>query len=554
MTDENQKTPAVVEERRAYIGSYVLESLTTGMYDEPRHAIREYVQNGFDAIRRARRNRWLKPEEGTIVISLDSSASSLTIRDDGTGISSLSAWKILSSVGASSKDRREQAGFRGIGRLAGIAYCERLRFITKYRGELEETTVTFDCERFRKGMDPQRDAGEDVQTLLTESIKDTRRRVSDAEAPLHYTRVVLEDLNQAPSEITDVGELKSYLSQTAPVGFHPEWLFSDQILAASKESDEPLDAVKMELHHYPATEDLARRAERTVDDGVDTALALDDPNRQPDRYVIYKPYRPVQSPKSRKPVRVTGIRLLKDEAIPPKWWGWVGITQLLASLKDDDASGLRIRMWNIQIDGTAITDQLFGEVRASYDRFNHWYIGEIHVTSDQLIPNARRDGFEENKAWRDIKNELSPICRDLSAKPYAASNRRAKVKQLGKDIEAFTEKVSVRLSEGAPLDPDEQEMLLANVAQLAGRANDESSQDLVSAEDAARLSGFLATANSTRRRLESAKVAHPAQLTTTAEADAVLDTVFSVLADMLEPPLYRRIRRIVEERIRALDG
>lgn len=47
-----------------YIGSYVLETLTTGMYGQSENALREYVQNSFDSIRQAVRLGMILKEEG----------------------------------------------------------------------------------------------------------------------------------------------------------------------------------------------------------------------------------------------------------------------------------------------------------------------------------------------------------------------------------------------------------------------------------------------------------------------------------------------------------
>ena len=46
------------------VGSFFLETLTTGMYEDPFHCIREYVQNGFDAIQDAIRAGDLAAEVG----------------------------------------------------------------------------------------------------------------------------------------------------------------------------------------------------------------------------------------------------------------------------------------------------------------------------------------------------------------------------------------------------------------------------------------------------------------------------------------------------------
>lgn len=50
-------TPPVKQEPvgfTPYFGGFILETLTVGMYGEARNAIREYIQNGFDSIQRAR--------------------------------------------------------------------------------------------------------------------------------------------------------------------------------------------------------------------------------------------------------------------------------------------------------------------------------------------------------------------------------------------------------------------------------------------------------------------------------------------------------------------
>ena len=52
-----------------HIGAFVLETLTLGMYGEPRHTLREYVQNSFDSIRAAQRTRFLQGR-GRVIITL----------------------------------------------------------------------------------------------------------------------------------------------------------------------------------------------------------------------------------------------------------------------------------------------------------------------------------------------------------------------------------------------------------------------------------------------------------------------------------------------------
>ena len=128
------------------IGAFVLETLTTGMYTNPLDSVREYIQNASDGIFSAENFKVLEPNTGLIEVNLDSEARTLTIRDNGTGVASADAVSKLIDVGMSSKIYGEEAGFRGIGRLAGIAYCKRLQFITSSKYEDEKTVITFDCE------------------------------------------------------------------------------------------------------------------------------------------------------------------------------------------------------------------------------------------------------------------------------------------------------------------------------------------------------------------------------------------------------------------------
>ena len=66
-----------------YFGGFILETLTVGMYGEARNAIREYVQNGFDSIQRAKEIGVLAADEGHIQVTMAADKKSLTIRDDG---------------------------------------------------------------------------------------------------------------------------------------------------------------------------------------------------------------------------------------------------------------------------------------------------------------------------------------------------------------------------------------------------------------------------------------------------------------------------------------
>jgi hypothetical protein len=87
-------------------------------------------------------------------------------------------------------------------------------------------------------------------------------------------------------------------------------------------------------------------------------------------------------------------------------------------------------------------ENLFTEVKPSYGRFSSYYVGEIHIDPTRLIPNARRDGFEENEAWKRIQRSLSEsVCLPLARDAYQASReKQSDIGQMIGDVEALAER------------------------------------------------------------------------------------------------------------------
>ena len=58
-------------------------------------------------------------------------------------------------------------------------------------------------------------------------------------------------------------------------------------------------------------------------------------------------------------------------------------------------------------------------------RFNNWCVGELYIISNDLIPNARRDGFENNRIFNEFcDNFKKTIGVELGSKIRAASKAR----------------------------------------------------------------------------------------------------------------------------------
>lgn len=148
------------------IGKFTLESLTTGMYSEPEACYREYIQNAVDSFDEAIAASLMKPEECRIEIIVNNDHRVISIKDNGVGIRSEDARRILLDIGNSTKLHTANRGFRGIGRLGGLSYCKKLSFCTSAHGENVKSIVTFDCEKLRALLVPGKNSDYDLQRVI----------------------------------------------------------------------------------------------------------------------------------------------------------------------------------------------------------------------------------------------------------------------------------------------------------------------------------------------------------------------------------------------------
>jgi len=86
-------------------------------------------------------------KEGNVYIQINKPARIISIEDNATGIPAAQAEHVLKNVAKSEKDRSKDKGFRGIGRIGGLAYCDKLVFETSVKGEVVKSIMTWECEK-----------------------------------------------------------------------------------------------------------------------------------------------------------------------------------------------------------------------------------------------------------------------------------------------------------------------------------------------------------------------------------------------------------------------
>lgn len=345
-------------------GMYLLETLTAGMYNDPLSIYREYIQNAVDSIDIGKNQS--KEEVPTIYIDLDPVKRNINIRDNGAGIPANIAESILSSIGSSNKQGSglgEFRGFRGIGRLGGIAFSEKVIFRTKAEGERTESIQIWDCQMLKQIFNKEK-YNLTLRDLFSQITSFSQHNSLPSEGS--YFEVNLHGVSSFRNHIIDITKIRNYISQVAPVPFN-----YDQF-PHGRSIDKYL---KDNLTNYSAYN-----------------IVL---NGKP----IYKQYSKVIKTSMKKGEAIDNIDDIhffdiKPNEKNPVAYGWYGKRKnLIGSIrKGEGYSGIRVRVGNILLGDAHLLDRCFRE-----DRFNGYMIGEIHVNNSQLVPNSRRDDFIDNE-------------------------------------------------------------------------------------------------------------------------------------------------------------
>lgn len=348
--------------------------------------IREYIQNSVDAIDDFKKSSKDKSaQEGYIDITIDGSKKSITITDNGTGVIAKKAWHVLHDLGKSEKDPSKHRGFRGIGRLGGLGYCNKLVFTTKAIDEKTISRSTWDCNKVRTLINSSN--SHDVSEIINDAVEFHQEEYS-GNVKDHFFSVDMAEINGPRRLLINVPVLKLYLSQVAPVPFRSDsFRFGDTI------------------------DSMLRDAVNTYETYL---IRVNDE-------VIYKPYCDCVGINNNGFDNINSVRYitLSDED-KVYAYGWIGELGLRGTIwPSSGVDGLRLRSGNILIGGKETLAEFYRE-----KRFNNYMVGEIHIADNRLIPNSRRDDFEDS----DLKDSFySCFIREIGL-PYSK-----KIRDLSRD-------------------------------------------------------------------------------------------------------------------------
>ena len=367
-------------------GASILENVTTGMYRDSRVIYREYIQNACDQIDKAEQAGILNQNEGKIRIWIDSDARTISIEDNATGIKAADFQRILGNIADSEKKISEDKGFRGIGRLSGLAYCKKVIFTSSAKGENIISMLTCDAQKMRK-MIVEHEQGKKHRAIDILKAINTFESRSTEDTDSHFFKVELIDINKENTDLLDFEATKDYLSFVAPVPYQNTFYYRNDVYKHAAEIGYRIDEYSIKLNGEQ----------------------------------VFKKYIADLKEYGKKYDEIFGVVFhdFYTENGELFAWLWYGETNFTKAIPHSKASpsnpmrGLRLRKNNIQIGSENTLDDLFSE-----ERGNNYFVGEVFAVSKDLIPNSQRDYFNETDSRNFFKKELGSYFCNILQKIY----------------------------------------------------------------------------------------------------------------------------------------
>ena len=350
----------------------ILESLTSGLYNEINFAVREYLQNAYDAIKTAKKDGIPEPDEGYCInVQITKDNRIITITDNGVGMDEF-VLREYTSIGGGTKNDPDLTGHKGIGKLSGLRFFDKFIVKTKpYESQVGYELVWDSGDMMRALLGDQEKM---KKTPYVDFIKDfvhLNRFDCTGKEKEHYTHIQLVDVfDEFQSQLNEM-KIGSFIKTSFPVPFYTEgFKTSEQI------------------------------NEWLGEDIVSVQTYINDK-------VIYQFYRD-----SDNLVPLLTYAIKYDDKIRAKAWiSWIENTS--ETISKSEIKGIKFRCKGICVGD----NKLFANncMPPGRDNFSNWFTGEVIVLDDEIKPSAARDRFYEGDAPRRFFKEIkAKIGKDLS--------------------------------------------------------------------------------------------------------------------------------------------
>ena len=377
------------------IGGGLLNLLTSGTYNNPLAIFREYIQNAADAAHDIG-----KEKRGQVEIKIDSARMCVRIRDNGPGLSEEEAIRALVPIARSEKRQGKDRGFRGIGRLSGLAFAETVTFLTRSHHGQRVSRIVWDGSKLRENVIKT----QQVERAIRDAV--TIATVSGEGYPAHFFEVKIDGVGRhAAGLVLNRDAVRAYIAEVCPVPFSKLFPFAAEVDELLRASTSPVDLdIRFDGEVAPVT--------RRHVDAVHFSRGRKDDFSEFEKLWIPS---------------VDGSR---SAAV-----GWIVHSSYLGAVpREAGVRGIRARVGNLQIGDETVFDNLFPD-----ERFNRWCIGEIHILDPRIVPNGRWDYFEPGPHIRNLENRLAAVLHGIPARCRKASSMRNGERKIAAEIQGIEE-------------------------------------------------------------------------------------------------------------------
>jgi len=323
-----------------FVGSRLMETITSGLYDGNLNCLREYVQNSIDS------------HAKKIEISFENGTSNLVIRDNGSGMDREALIHSL-GIGVSNKSE-EDIGWRGVGIWSGVPVCRRIVIITKKK-ENSKYRIEINNDLIRNESLSNKSILE-ILSNATGEIEDLSLGNNESYEDDHFTIIRLESILPTQKYLFKNKLIVEYLSSELPVPLN------SKVFPYAGDIEGWLNEQGVQ---YPYVEILFNNSK------------------------IYRP--PTKSDIFLKCL-VKKEFIIKNELIAVGWF--------LAGLENEKLKmpncGIYFKKKGFTIGDTNLVLRQFSGM------YHPWQYGEVHIISPKIRENAARNNFEYNSGNVDL--------------------------------------------------------------------------------------------------------------------------------------------------------
>jgi len=406
------------------VGKSVLETITVALYENPIILFREYVQNSLDAYNRARDDGEKIVKDFHAAINIDEECKKIVITDNGYGIETDVLFKDrMLSIGGSDKARdiTKYIGFRGIGRISGLPFCEKLTFRNKAKNSNKIQKCTWDGQKYRNLLDNE-NVKDDLESIIEKIVTFENENTGSEKTSDHFFEVILEGYTEEIKVMMKGGNFRERLTRMLPLKYKDNFKKAEKILSKYKGfMNESLERFMISVKYNG--EDLFK----TYDDKF--ILGSD---------IVFWEIRGKQK---------------RDGSIGDKiGLLWFTFDKHLKSKTSDEYYGILTRSKNVLMGTNDTFAQVANDNKAYVTTFREMaqalrgIYGELLINSPFLKDNSRRDWFLPDQHSMDLSNIITDFMRRLHQYRYCASRYfRSKPSRKQEDLKkALDELVNIK--------------------------------------------------------------------------------------------------------------